>query len=131
MQESQRQRKIGGIIQEELASLFQKAAKDGGLKNTIISVTKTKVTVDLSLAKVYLSIFPTQGAKEILEGIRSNAMVIKHDLSQITKNQFRRMPDLVFYLDDSLDYIEKIEEALGGTENPIENRDLLPKRKKS
>ena len=131
MEETQRQKKIGGIIQQDIAEVLQRAATDGGLKGVLISVTKVSITTDLSIAKVYVSIFPPKEASALLEGIRSNKAILKHELAQRTKNQLRRVPELNFYLDDSLDYIEKIEKSLEGEENPIENRDLLDKRKKS
>ncbi|ATA72601.1 ribosome-binding factor A [Capnocytophaga sp. H4358] len=129
--ENNRQKKIAGIIQEEFAKVLQQSIRDAGQHNLIISVTKVSVTVDLSVAKVYLSVFPESKAEDILKGTISNTSLIKHELSQITKNQFRRMPDLLFYIDDSLQYIEGIEKSLKGEENPIENRELLYKRKKS
>lgn len=129
--ETQRQKKIGGIIQQDIAEVLQRAATEGGLKGVLISVTKVSITTDLSIAKIYVSIFPPKEAKALLDGIRSNKALIKHELAQRTKNQLRRVPELHFYLDDSLDYIEKIEESLKGEENPIEKRDLLDKRKKS
>jgi len=129
--ETQRQKKIAGVIQKDIVDILQRAAIDGGLKGTLISVSKVNVTTDLSLAKIYISIFPVKGAQEILEGIKSNQPLIKHDLSQRTRNQLRRVPELLFFLDDSLDYIEGIEKSLKGEENPITNRDLLEKRKKS
>jgi ribosome-binding factor A len=129
--ETQRQKKIGGVIQKDIVDILQRAAIQGGLTGVLISVSKVNVTTDLSIAKVYLSIFPNKKAKELIEGIRSNQPLIKHELAQRTKHQLRRVPELLFYLDDSLDYIENIEKSLKGEENPIENRDLLPKRKKS
>lgn len=129
--ETQRQKKIAGILQKDLADILQRAATDGGLKGVIISVSKVSITTDLSIAKVYVSIFPNKKANELLEGIQSNKPLIKHELAQRTKNQMRRVPELNFYLDDSLEYIENIEKSLRGEENPIENRDLLDKRKKS
>ncbi len=128
--ETQRQKKIAGVIQEDIADILQRSAIDGGLKGTLISVTKVSVPTDLSLAKVYLSIFPNKKAQEIMEGITSNQPLIKHELAQRTRHQLRRVPELSFFLDDSLDYIENIEKSLKGDENPIENRDLLAKRKK-
>ncbi|MGP1479131.1 MAG: 30S ribosome-binding factor RbfA [Capnocytophaga sp.] len=127
--ESNRQKKIAGIIQEELAKVLQASIRDAGQHDLIISVTKTNVTVDLSIAKVYLSVFPEARAAEVLKGITANSSLIKHKLSQITKQQFRRMPELLFYIDDSLQYIEGIERSLKEEENPIENRALLYKRK--
>ena len=129
--ETQRQKKIAGVIQRDLAEVLQRAATDGGMHGLIISVTKVSVTADLSIAKVYISIFPTDRAAETLEGIRSNQPLIRHELAQRSRHQFRRMPELIFYLDDSLDYIDKIDKSLKGGENPIENPDLLPRRKKS
>ena len=96
----------------------------------IISVTQVKVTVDLSIAKIYLSIFPIQQAKILIDGITSNTSIIKHELAQRTKNQLRRMPHLLFFLDDSLEYINQIENSLKEPENPILNPDLLKRRKK-
>ena len=128
--ETQRQKKIAGVIQEDIADILQRSVIDGGLKGTLISVTKVSVPTDLSLAKVYLSIFPNKNAQEIMEGITSNQPLIKHELAQRTRHQLRRVPELSFFLDDSLDYIENIEKSLKGEENPIEDRDLLAKRKK-
>ncbi|PCJ91889.1 MAG: ribosome-binding factor A [Flavobacteriaceae bacterium] len=128
--ETQRQKKIGGVLQKDLADILQRAATDGGLKGTLISISKVSVTTDLSIAKVYVSIFPTKNAVELLEGIKSNQPLIKHELAQRIKNQLRKTPKLLFYLDDSLEYIENIEKSLKGDENPMEDRDLLEKRKK-
>ncbi len=129
--ETQRQKKIAGIIQKDLAEILQRAASDGGMRGTLISVTKVSVTVDLSIAKVYLSIFPSKEAAAVLEGIKSNQPLIRHELAQRARHQFRRMPELIFYLDDSLDYIDNIEKSLEGGDDPIDNPDLLPRRKKS
>ncbi|MEM9649643.1 MAG: 30S ribosome-binding factor RbfA [Bacteroidota bacterium] len=129
--ETQRQKKIAGIIQKDIADILQRAATDGGLKGTLISVSKVYVTTDLSIAKIYVSIFPNKSARQLLEGIKSNQSLIKHELAQRTRNQLRRVPELNFYIDDSLEYINQIDQSLKGGENPIENRDLLDKRKKS
>ena len=129
--ESNRQHKIAGIIQKDLANILQKALKNGGVQGVLISVTKVAVTSDLSLAKVFLSIFPHEKSAELLEGIQSNQPLIKHELAQLTRNQLRRVPELQFYNDDSLEYIDKIDQSLSGKENPIENPELLDKRKKS
>lgn len=128
--ESPRQKKIAALLQQEIAQLLQGAVRKNGVNNLLISVTKVSVTVDLSIAKVYLSLFPAKGAKEWLEGIQSNAFQVKHDIAQILKNELRRIPELLFFLDDSLDYIEGIENALEGKDNPIERPNKLAKRKK-
>lgn len=128
--ESNRQMKIGGLLQQDLVDVLQGAAR-GGMQGVIISVSKVKVTVDLSIAKVYLSVFPNDKAQELLEGIRSNTPLIRHEMSQRTRHQLRRMPHLEFFIDDSLEYIDGIERSLKGEDNPIIDPDLLEKRKKS
>ena len=128
--ESQRQKKIASVLQRDMVDVLQGAARKGGMTGIIISVTQVKVTVDLSIAKIYLSIFPIQQAKSLIGGITSNTSIIKHELAQRTKNQLRRMPHLLFYLDDSLEYINQIENSLKEPKNPILNPDLLKKRKK-
>jgi ribosome-binding factor A len=128
--ETNRQKKIGGVLQKDLVDILQGEVRKNGISNLIISVSKVIVTTDLSVAKVYLSVFPQDKAKVLLEAVKSNTMLIKHDLSQRVKLQLRKVPNLTFYIDDSLDYIEKIDTALSSKENPIENRDLLERRKK-
>jgi len=128
--ESNRQKKIASVLQRDLVDVLQNAATQGGMKGVIISVTKVNVTVDLSVAKVYLSIFPIKKGEELLEGIKSNAPLIKHELAQRTKHQLRRMPQLAFYIDDSLEYIDQIDRSLKGLDNPLDNPGLLEKRKK-
>jgi len=129
--ETNRQKKIGGILQKDLVDVLQGAATRGGLKGIIISVSKVTVTTDLSIAKVYLSIFPNNKGEELLKGIRSNTVLIRHELAQRTKHQLRRMPQLEFFIDDSLEYIDRIEQSLKGKDNPIVDPNLLDKRKKS
>ena len=131
MEETQRQKKIAGILQEDLADVLQKAATDGGMRGVIISVSKVSVTSDLSMAKVHLSIFPNKEAAELLKGIRSNTPLIRHELAQRTRHQLRRMPNLEFFIDDSLEYIEGIEKSLKRENDPIKDNQLLEKRKKS
>ncbi|MBT8274114.1 MAG: 30S ribosome-binding factor RbfA [Bacteroidia bacterium] len=128
--ESQRQKKIAALLQSDLVDVLQSSASQSGLKGVLISVTKVNVTVDLSHAKVYLSFFPVNQAKKLMDGIRQNAPLIKHEIAQRTRHQLRRMPDLEFFIDDSLEYIDKIDRSLKGLDNPLENPDLLEKRKK-
>lgn len=129
--ETNRQKKIGQLLQNDLVDILQGEIRKNGISNLIISVSKVNVTSDLSIAKVYLSVFPSEKGGEILNAVKTNTPLIKHDLAQRVKNQLRKVPDLIFYIDDSLDYIEKIDNALSGKENPVENPDLLAKRKKS
>ncbi|MDY0780940.1 30S ribosome-binding factor RbfA [Tenacibaculum sp. IB213877] len=130
MEETNRQRKIAGVLQQDLVDVLQRAAQDG-MKGIIISVSKVSVTADLGVAKVYLSVFPSEKRDEIIKGIKSNTSLIRHELAKRTRNQLRRMPELLFYGDDSLDYIENIDKSLKGEDdNPIKNPDILPRRQK-
>jgi len=126
--ETNRQKKIAGVIQKDLVEILQGAAQDG-MKGVVISVSKVHVTSDLGQAKAYLSIFPSAKKEEILEGIISNTPLIRHAIAARTKNQLRRMPELSFYIDDSLDYIENIDDALKGKDDPIQNPENLKKKK--
>ncbi len=128
--ESNRQKKIASVLQRDIVDVLQGSATRNGLNGVIISVTKVNVTVDLSHAKVYLSIFPTKSASELLDGIKQNAPLIKHEIAQRTRHQLRRMPNLEFFIDDSLEYIDQIERSLKGLDNPIDNPELLGKSKK-
>lgn len=118
--ETNRQKKIAGVLQKDLADILQSAARDG-MKGVVISVTKVTVTSDLSQAKAYLSIFPAEKKEEIMEGIVANTPMIRHAIAIRTKNQLRRMPEITFLIDDSLDYIDNIDQALKGLEDPIKN----------
>lgn len=130
MEETNRQRKIAGVLQKDLVDVLQKAAQDG-MQGTIISVSKVSVTSDLGIAKVYLSVFPSEKRAAVIEGVKSNTHLIRHELAKRTRNQLRRMPELLFFGDDSLDYIEEIDKSLKGEDiDPIQNPDVLPKRQK-
>ncbi len=128
--ESNRQKKVAGVLQKDLAEVLQATLRENGTTGMIISVSKVKVPTDLSIAKVYLSIFPNDKAEKILKEIKEINSQIRHEISQRTRHQLRRMPELSFYVDDSLEYIDNIEKSLKGGENPIEDPSLLIKRKK-
>ncbi|MBT8255032.1 MAG: 30S ribosome-binding factor RbfA [Bacteroidia bacterium] len=130
MAESNRQKKIAAVLQKDLASELQNEFRKSGQSGIIVSVSKVSVTVDLSLAKVYTSIFPADKADIIVKELNVIKPKIKHRIAQLTKNQLRRMPDLQFYNDDSLEYINRIEKAVKGTDDPIKDPNLLDKRKK-
>jgi ribosome-binding factor A len=129
--ETNRQKKIGSVLQKDLVDILQGEIRKNGISNLVISVSKVSVTSDLSIAKVYLSVFPSEKGTELLAAIKTNTPLIKHDLSQRVKQQLRKVPNLVFFIDDSLEYIDQIEKAMNLKENPVENRELLEKRKKS
>ncbi len=128
--ETNRQKKIAGVIQQDIADIIQTAVSNtiGGV---LISVTKVRVTADLTEAKVYISVFPTDNRESIVMQTQAQTKSIRYQLAQRTKHQLRRVPALHFFVDDSLDYIEGIDKALrGDNEDPIKNPDVLPKRKK-
>jgi ribosome-binding factor A len=129
MIETNRQKKIAGVLQNDLAIVLQKMLRDSGQLGIIISVSKVTVTTDLSLSKVYTSVFPSDKAEEIVKELNELKPKIKHQIAQKTKHQLRKMPDLAFFNDDSLEYISNIEEAVKGKDNPIKDTNLLKKRK--
>ena len=131
MEESNRQKKIAGVLQIDLANVLQNMLRETGQKGIIISVSKVNVTADLSIAKVYVSVFPPDKASPIVAELNEVKPKIKHQIAQLTKHQLRKMPELSFFNDDSLEYIESIEKAVKGKENPITDPELLEKRKKS
>ncbi|MDB9993446.1 30S ribosome-binding factor RbfA [Flavobacteriaceae bacterium] len=129
MNETNRQKKIAGVLQNDLALVLQKMLRESGQLGIIISVSKVTVTTDLSLSKVFTSVFPPEKSDLIVRELNELKPKIKHQIAQKTKHQFRKMPDLVFYNDDSLEYINNLENAVKGKENPIMDTDLLDKRK--
>ena len=129
MNETNRQKKIAGVLQNDLALVLQKMLRESGQLGIIISVSKVTVTTDLSLSKVFTSVFPPEKSDLIVKELNELKPKIKHQIAQKTKHQFRKMPDLVFYNDDSLEYINNLENAVRGKENPIKDTDLLDKRK--
>ena len=82
-------------------------------------ITKVKVSVDLSVAKIFLSVFPAEMSKQVLKEIVSTGPRIRHEIAIRSKKQLRRVPEFFFKLDDSLDYIENIERSLKGLDNPL------------
>lgn len=108
--ESTRQAKIARLLQKELSEIFrQQTAKTRGV---IVSVSAVRVSPDLSIAKAYLSVFPSAKAQEMIESINNSARTIRYELAQRVRFQLRKTPELAFYLDDSLDYIEHIDTLL-------------------
>lgn len=108
--ESTRQAKIARLLQKELSEIFrQQTAKTHG---TIVSVSNVRVSPDLSIARVYLSVFPSDKSAEIMESVQHSAKTIRYELAQKVRFQLRKTPELSFYLDDSLDYIENIDNLL-------------------
>ena len=129
-QETPRQLKINTVIQHEIAYLIQDAIRKSGVPNLMVSVTKVKVVPDISMAKIYISVFPKDKVEMYIENLKTNKNQLRHDLSQKLKNQLRKVPELNFYLDESLDYIEKIDKELTNGENPLKKLSSLEPRQK-
>lgn len=108
--ETTRQQKINRLLQKELSEIFLLDAKH--LPGILITVSGVRVSPDLGMAKVYLSFFPTTQAPELLKAIKTNAKTIRFDLGKRVGKQLRVVPELAFFLDDSLDYVENIDNLL-------------------
>ncbi len=108
--ETTRQAKISRLLQKELSEIFR--MQTAKLRGVLVSVSAVRVSPDLSIARAYLSVFPSDKAKEILDSINHNAKTIRYELAQKVRYQLRKTPELAFYLDDSLDYLENIDNLL-------------------
>ncbi len=109
--ESRRQQKVARLLQKEMADIFQK--EDSlKFKGKFITVTQVRVTTDLGIARVYLSIFPSEGKKEVLLNIRDMGQNIRRLLGNRVRHSLRIVPGLEFFIDDSLDYAERIDDLL-------------------
>ena len=109
MQET-RQNRIARLLQKELSLIFQSQTRM--MHSVMVSVTRTRVSPDLSICTAYLSVFPSEKGEELLKNIESNIKTIRYELGTRVHNQLRIIPELRFFIDDSLDYIERIDELL-------------------
>ncbi len=117
MQESKRQKQIAGLLNEELNDIFLRLGLnmiDGGM----ISITSVKITPDLLEARIYLSLFKVKDKAAVLKKITDKAWEVKKELSGRVKQQLRRIPELRFFLDESLDHAFKMEELLKSISKP-------------
>ena len=110
--ESTRLQKINRLLQKELGEIFLFQTK--AMPGTLISVSEVRVSADLSIAKVYLSIFPAERGKEIMKAITENTRTVRFDLGQRVRLQLRKIPELQFFLDESIEYLENIDKLLKG-----------------
>ena len=108
--ETTRQNKISRWIQKELSEIFLLQTK--AMNGVLVSVSVVRISPDMSVARVYLSIFPSEKSKEIVENINNNTKSIRFELGTRVRHQLRIIPELKFFVDDSLDYIEKIDQLL-------------------
>jgi ribosome-binding factor A len=109
--ESTRQKKVSRLIQKELAGFFLRKGSEVA-HGKMISVTRVRISPDLALAKVYISIFPSSDQEDVLHTIKEQSARIRYDLGQKIRSQLRVVPGIDFYIDDSLDYIENIDKLL-------------------
>ena len=109
MQET-RQNKIARLLQKELSLIFQSQTRM--MHGVMVSVTRVRISPDLSICTAYLSIFPSEKADEIISNINANNKTIRYELGTRVRNQLRIVPELRFFVDDSLDYIDHIDELL-------------------
>lgn len=109
--ESKRQERVSRMLQRELGDLFQRYDLEVA-KNIMITVTQVRITADLSIARVYLSVFPSEQGDEILKIVNQHRKNLRYFLGIRIRHQIKEIPDVYFYLDDSLDYIEHIDNLL-------------------
>ena len=110
--DSTRQNKIARLIQKELGDILLKLSKE--TRGIMVSVSAVRVSPDLGIAKGYLSIFPSEKAAEVVNNLNENIKAIRFELGNRVRHQLRIIPEIRFYIDDSLDYIENIDKLLKG-----------------
>ena len=108
--ETTRQNKISRLLQKELSEIFLLQTK--AMPGVLVSVSAVRISPDMSIARVYLSVFPSEKAEEIVKNVNDNMKTIRYELGIRVRHQLRIIPELKFFVDDSLDYIEKIDSLL-------------------
>lgn len=108
--ETTRQQKIARLIQKELSDIFQKETK--GMHGVLISVSTVRISPDMSVCRAYLSVFPSEKSAEIVHNINENVRSVRYELGTRVRHQLRIIPELKFFVDDSLDYIDNIDRLL-------------------
>ena len=108
--ETTRQNKISRLIQKELSEIFLLQTKS--MNGVLVSVSAVRISPDMSIARVYLSVFPSERSQEVVKNINDNMKSIRYELGTRVRHQLRIIPELKFFVDDSLDYAERIDELL-------------------
>lgn len=108
--ETTRLNKIARLIQKELSEMF--LAQTKSMPGVLVSVSVVRISPDMSYARAYLSVFPSEKADEIVKNINANVKAIRFELGGRVRHQLRIIPELKFFIDDSLDYAEKIDQLL-------------------
>lgn len=111
--ETTRQNKIGRLLQKELSEVLQIQSKQ--MPGVLLTVSAVKVSPDLSIARAYLSVFPSEKGESIIDALKQNAKSIRFEIGTRVRHQLRIIPEFSFFLDDSLDYLEKIDQLLQQT----------------
>lgn len=109
--DSTRQNKVGRLIQKELSEIFMTETRR--MHGVLVSVSACRISPDMSICRVYLSIFPSERAEEIVNNITANQKQVRFELGNRMRHQLRIIPELKFFVDDSLDYAQHIDELLG------------------
>lgn len=108
--ETTRQNKVSRLIQKELSEIFLLQTKS--MHGVLVSVSAVRISPDMSIARVYLSVFPSERAAEIVKNTNDNMKSVRYELGVRVRHQLRIIPELKFFVDDSLDYVERIDELL-------------------
>ncbi|KAA9331901.1 30S ribosome-binding factor RbfA [Adhaeribacter soli] len=128
--ESKRQQKFSRLLQKELSEVFQRDVVHL-FNGAYLSITTVRVSPDLGVAKIYLSMLLVKNPSEVLRTVRENTKAVRHALAQRIKNQVRVIPELIFFLDDSAEYAAKMDKIISdldippANENDV-NRDGIP-----
>ena len=108
--ETTRQNKIARLLQKELSEMF--LLQTTAMQGTLVSVSAVRISPDMSVARAYLSVFPSEKAEEMVKNMNDNVKSVRYELGTRVRHQLRIIPELKFFVDDSLDYIEKIDSLL-------------------
>ena len=106
--ETTRHNKLARLIEKELREIFLLQTKS--MNGVLVSVSAVRISPDMSIARVYLSVFPSERSQEIVKNINDNMKSIRYELGTRVRHQLRIIPELKFFVDDSLDYAERIDE---------------------
>ena len=109
--ESTRQKKVSRLVQKEMADIFLRKGSELA-HGKMVSVTKVRVSPDLSFAKIYISIFPSEGQDVVVKAIQDHSSKIRYEMGLKVRRQLRIVPEIAFFIDDSLDYIDNIDRLL-------------------
>jgi ribosome-binding factor A len=125
MLEGKRQKMVAGLLNKELSDIFQRlgiSMMDGGM----VSISSVKITPDLYEARIYLSFFKVKDSFDALKKIEERSWEIKKELTSRVRHQLRSMPKLIFFIDDTLDYVDKMEQIFKEIKDPAQAPFITP-----